>query len=130
MKTNLILLASITITAGFIAQAEAQYPANDNDGITASPKVRQMLAERKGATVNTSPAKAAVTTRASSAPAIAASPKVSQLLAEQKANQAGLKTTVSSVQSQPAQTRLAASPHVQKEISERTSPPVQIAPLK
>jgi hypothetical protein len=37
---------------------------------------------------------------------------------------------VPSVATQPVQTGIAASPHVQKEINERTTPPIQIAPFK
>ena len=130
MKKNLILLASIAITASFISQAQAQYRVTEDDGIAASPKVRQMLNEHKANFTKVSPANPAVVVQTTCAPTIAASPKVSQFLAEQRANQAALKAEPSSAQPQVAQNGIAASPRVQKEISERTTPAIQIAPLK
>ena len=130
MKKNLILFASIIVTGSFISQAQAQYRVTENDGIAASPKVRQMMNERQANFTSVSVANPAVVVQTSSAPAIAASPKVSQFLAEQRANQAALKAPTVYMQPESAQTGIAASPRVQKEISERTTPAIQIAPLK
>ena len=45
MKHRMILLAATAITGLFLTQAQAQYRAVGDDGIAASPKVRQMLDE-------------------------------------------------------------------------------------
>jgi hypothetical protein len=130
MKTNLILLAAVSITASFLTQAQAQYRVNEPDGIAASPKVRQMLNERKATWTTVSATNPRVVAQTPSEPGIAASPKVSQFLAEQKANQQAMKALATPVPFQPAETGIAASPRVQKEINERTTPSVQVAPLK
>ena len=130
MKTNLIILAAVTITASFLTQAQAQYRVNEPDGIAASPKVRQMMNERKAPVIIVAPVSPTVVVQTSPEPGIAASPKVSQFLAEQRANRESMNVVVPSVEPQPAQTGIAASPRVQKEMNERTPPVIQVAPLK
>ena len=59
-KTNKTLIATLAGIAllSFAGPAQAQYRPTGDDGITASPKVRAQLVERR-ATVNTAPAVAA-----------------------------------------------------------------------
>jgi hypothetical protein len=129
MKKNLVLLIALSLSATFINYAQAQYRVSENDGIAASPKVRQMLNERK-ASMTTLPASRPVTVQQASIDGTAASPKVSQMLAEQKANQSAAKIVVSPAPVRSAESGIAASPRVQKELNERTTPAIQIAPLK
>ena len=56
-KTLIATLAGIALLS-FAGPAQAQYRPTGDDGITASPKVRAQLVERR-ATVNTTPAVAA-----------------------------------------------------------------------
>jgi hypothetical protein len=129
MKKNLVLLIALSLAATFINYAQAQYRVSENDGIAASPKVRQMLNESK-ASMTMLPASRPVAVQQASIDGTAASPKVNQMLAEQKANQSAAKIVVSPAPVRSAESGIAASPRVQKELNERTTPAVQIAPLK
>ena len=46
IENRIFLLTATAIAAMFVTQAGAQYQAVGNDGIAASPKLRQMLSER------------------------------------------------------------------------------------
>ena len=77
-----IVIAAATAAVALIAtSASAQYRAVGDDGIAASPKVRQMLDERaRSAAV--SPSTRSVAYRAVGDDGIAASPKLRQMMAE------------------------------------------------
>jgi hypothetical protein len=47
LQYRISLLAATALTALFVTQARAEYRAVGNDGIAASPKVRQMLNEQE-----------------------------------------------------------------------------------
>ncbi|HEY5910683.1 MAG TPA: hypothetical protein VJA21_08780 [Verrucomicrobiae bacterium] len=81
---NQFLFASaIAVTLGFACLANAQYKPTSDDGITASPRVRQQLDERMATARQTAPATVvAATRRPSGLAGVAASPKVRQMLAE------------------------------------------------
>lgn len=78
MKKNLLIIVAVL---GVLSPALAQYKATGDDGITASPKVRQVLDTRKA---TPSPAVAASQTMCCAAKtrAITASPRVKETLAK------------------------------------------------
>ena len=46
IENRIFLLTATAITAMFVTQAEAQYQPVGNDGIAASPKLREQLNQR------------------------------------------------------------------------------------
>ena len=140
MKMNQILFAAvIATTLSLASQANAQFKANEGDGIAASPKVRQMLNERKASQVaaalskNTSTTGTVATYRTGGPDGIVASPKLRQMLNEQRA---------SKILATPAQESnlvagyravgndgIAASPRVRQQLNERGGA-LMVAPVK
>jgi len=143
MKTmnKILFIAALATTVGLADRANAQYQPVGDDGIAASPKVRQMLNERK-AVARTTSTKAAKTTpaavasvgfRASGDDGIAASPKVRQMLNERRAvvSAASAASEVASAGYRATGADgITASPKLRQQLNERTSPQVIIAPLK
>lgn len=93
LQNRLLIVTVAAMGAMFATQARAQLRTGTDDGIAASPKVRQMLDERaRSAAVSRSAPRVASTTvasvgyRAVGEDGIAASPKVRQMLDEQKRN--------------------------------------------
>ncbi len=142
MKMNKILFAAALATAlGIASQANAQFKVNEDDGIAASPKVRQMLNERKASKAAAAVSQNAPTTgfyagyRAVGSDGIAASPKVRQMLDEQRASK--IVTTPSQESTAVASYRpvgndgIAASPKVRQQLNERArGGALMIAPVK
>jgi membrane protease subunit (stomatin/prohibitin family) len=134
MKTlNRILFATALATTISLAHnASAQFKVNSDDGIAASPKVRQMLNEQraKSRTAPASVAVASVSYKATSQDGIAASPKLRQTLNEWK-----VVTGPTALASTSAAYRavgddgITASPKLRQQLNERRSS-VTIAPLK
>jgi hypothetical protein len=142
MKTmnKILFVAALGITVGLANHASAQYQAVGDDGIAASPRVRQQLNERKAARPATatiakpaSPTVASVGYGASRDDGIAASPKVRQMLNERKAV-VSASSAVSEVASAGYRATgadgITASPKLRQQLNERTSPQIIIAPLK
>ena len=121
----LIAAAAITLFAS-AGQIQAQYQAVGDDGIAASPKVRQMLNERKARA--TAPQEVTIN-RIVPQTTVAASPKVQQMLKERAPG------TVPEVGPETAGYRptgsdgITASPKLRAMLDEREQT-VQIAPLK
>ena len=139
-KTNQILFAAIIATTLSLAgRANAQFRVNDDDGIAASPKVRQMLNERKAARAaslasakSTSPTVASTAYRATGDDGIAASPKVRQMLNQQRRNT--LATPDSSALASAGYRAtgddgITASPKLRQQLNERSGP-IMVAPVK
>jgi hypothetical protein len=133
-KLNQILAAAVfatTLSLGF--NAEAQYKVIQDDGIAASPKLRQILNERKLAkSVTDRNADFAVNQQRAMEDGIAASPKVRQSLNEQKARARGNSQTaaIASVGYKPTGSDgITASPRTRQQINERTAS-VLIAPVQ
>ncbi|HWQ91905.1 MAG TPA: hypothetical protein VN673_09555 [Clostridia bacterium] len=133
-KLNQIFAAAVfatTLSLGF--SAEAQYKVIQDDGIAASPKLRQMLNERKFAkAVTVRNAEFAVSQQRAMKDGIAASPKVRQSLNEQKARARDNSqvSAVASVGYKPTGSDgITASPRTRQQINERT-PSVLVAPVK
>jgi outer membrane murein-binding lipoprotein Lpp len=137
MKTlNRILLAAVLATTFSLAgSANAQYKVNEDDGIAASPKVRQMLNERKAARAQPAAAKYVVAFTVSTKvdDGIAASPRLRQQLAERKAMAQARSTSGSTVASAGYKATgsdgITASPRTRQQLNERSAP-IMVAPVK
>lgn len=83
-RLNRILLVVATATGlGLATSALAQLQTGSNDGIAASPKVRQMMNEHKAAgAVVATPMRTATPKACCEEQSLAASPKVRQMLGE------------------------------------------------
>ena len=124
-QNKLVIVTVTAIAALFITQAKAQYRAVGDDGIAASPKVRQMLnaRARSAATTQAAPAVASVGYRAVGADGIAASPKVRQALNERErsATVVPTSTAVASVGYRAVgDDGIAASPKLRGQLNQRS----------
>jgi hypothetical protein len=132
MKTlnQILFSAVIAATLGLANQASAQLKAGEDDGIAATPRVRQMMNERKGPQTGSAVSFHAPTPGAqlSHATGLAASPKLRQMLEEQRPSTV---VAASSQQTSPvAETDgIAASPKVRQQLNERGAT-FMIAPIK
>jgi hypothetical protein len=128
---HLVILAAVTLLLASTTPSKAQYQAVGDDGIAASPKVRQMLNERKAAPITPGDAAQVVNSKPASEYKIVASPKVRQMLNEQAAFKAASTVTSTPVVGYQAvgDDGIAASPKLREMLKER-SPAIQIAPLK
>jgi hypothetical protein len=138
-KLNQILFTvAVAGTITLANSASAQYPAVGDDGIAASPKVRQMLNERQAAKAaslasanSTSVSVASAGYRATGDDGITASPKVRQMLAQQKP----AVTATPSAEVASAGYRatgpdgITASPKVRQQLDQRNAT-IMVAPVK
>lgn len=129
MKLNQMTLAvavAMAISLGSVAKAEA----DENDGITASPKVRQMLNERKAARAQPVIAYGKV----QSVAPILASPKAQQALSERVLMVKGAATEAAVVAGAGYKAigadGITASPRTRQELDQRAAAPVMVAPVK
>lgn len=134
------ILAAVMLFSGLAIQSNAQYRAIGEDGIAASPKIRQFLNERKMAPKAVQAQTQTVSKRdagykAIGVDGIAASPKVRQFLAQRKTS-AGAPADAAQVAStrdagyRPiGEDGIAASPKARQRLDEH-KPIFQIAPLK
>jgi len=142
MKTlNQILSAAVLVTTISLASnASAQYKINEEDGIAASPRVRQMLNERKAsAAVAALASKNHATTTVASAgfrvtqnDGIAASPKTRQLLNEQARRSTAIPSSTAVASAGYKATGadgITASPRLRQQLNEQ-SVTIMVAPVK
>lgn len=123
--------AAVAASLSLIASASAQFKPVEEDGIAASPKIRQMLNERK-ADANPAPAEGgSVGYQATGRDGITAPPSVRQRLSERKVITSTPSTAFASVGYQATgEDGITASPKVRQQLNERGGTPVMIAPLK
>src|SRR5438093_2607689 len=88
----LIAAAAFALFAS-AGQASAQYQAVGDDGIAASPKLRQILNERKARTAVPAVEAQVTTYQGGTSDNVAASPKVQEMRKQQKAIAAAPRTT-------------------------------------
>ncbi len=140
MKMNQILFAAaLATTLSIASQADAQFKVNEDDGIAASPRVRQMLNELKASRAAAAVSQNAPTIgfyagyRAVGSDGIAASPKVRQMLDEQRASSVVTtrpqESTVVAGYRPVGTDGIAASPRVRQQLNERGGA-LMIAPVK
>lgn len=131
---KMLIVAAFAAISGLTYSASAQssvgYQATGDDGITASPKVRQFLNGRKIVPSTHSAAVASVGHRATGDDGITASPKVRQMLNERRTVPSTPSTGVASVGYRATgDDGITASPKVRQQLDERGSH-VMVAPLK
>ncbi len=128
---KVLFAAAIAATMSLANNASAQYKPTGDDGITASPKVRQMLNEREAATFVASTTPSVTITYHNPADGVTASPKVLQMLAERKVVVSGAPPTELAVAGyQPTGADgITASPKLREQLDEHSAP-IIIAPLK
>jgi len=114
---TLLMAAALTAVFGLANQARA-----GEDGIAASPKVRQSL-NQKNAAVST----AILASSAATEDGVAASPKVRQALSERKMAEGTPSAAVASATA--SEDGIAASPKVRGQLNERSAE-FTVAPLK
>jgi hypothetical protein len=129
---KILFAAALAATVSLANNASAQYKPTGDDGITASPKVRQMLNERAAA-AHPAPSisVATVTTRTPGLDGVAASPKVRQMLAERKVAVSGTPSAevASAGYRATGADGIAASPKLRQQLNERGAT-YMIAPVK
>ncbi len=130
---NKILFATVLAATFSLANnASAQYKPTGDDGITASPKVRQMLNERAAAARPAlSVPVAGVIYRTPGLEGVTASPKVRQMLAERKVVVSGTPSVevASAGYRATGPDGITASPKLRQQLDERGTQ-ITIAPLK
>lgn len=133
MKTTTrVLLSTVSAAALFLlaGNAQAQYKAVGDDGIAASPKVRQFLEEQKRVGTGSSASDRVVGYQAVGADGIAASPRVRQMLAERATARATSSEAGQSVgYAAVGKDGIAASPKARQMLNEKGAT-IQVAPFK
>jgi len=127
-----LFAAVLAATFSLATTASAQLKPTSDDGIAASPKVRQMLNERAPvARAGISAPAATVTYETPGLKDVTASPKVNQMLAERKMVASGAHNAeVATAGYRPTGADgVTASPKVRSQLDERSTP-MLIAPLK
>ena len=129
------LAAMFSLANQASAQSSAGYRPTGDDGITASPRLRQQLNERKHVASAPSATVASVGYKPTGDDGIAASPKFRQMLDERKAGASTpstVSTGVASVGYQPTgPDGITASPKLRQQLNERADQSqFMIAPLK
>ena len=129
-KALVVMLVAGGLFLGVASKGKAQYEPVGEDGIAASPKLRQQLNERQAAPVFQGGGEAMVyeSTRQG---AVAASPKVSEMLAEQNPTMhPAAEVEPRIVGYRPVgNDGIAASPKLREQLNEREAA-VQIAPVQ
>lgn len=133
-SNRLLALAGASLLLAWPGQSMAQSQAVGDDGIAASPKVRQMLNERKARSAATGTRSSAQVAgyKATGDDGITASPKLRQMLDERKAAAAASATgSTAQVAGYKAtgDDGIAASPKLRQMLDERRHV-VEVAPLK
>jgi hypothetical protein len=126
IQSRFVLSTVTAMTALFITQANAQYRAVGNDGIAASPNVRQMLDERQRSAAAALAPKPTAYYPGPAGDGIAASPKVRQMLDEHKVR-AKAPAEVAASHSRTPVDGIAASLKVRQQL-EQNSQSFQVAP--
>ncbi len=131
--TRIWFAAAAAATLGLVTSACAQFKPTGADGITASPRVRQMLNEREAsARVSGMIPSAVVAVEPSGAPeGLGASPRVRQMLAKPKTttSTASVAEVTSAGYHPTGPDGITASPRLRQQLIERRAP-FMIAPLK
>ena len=132
LLNKIVLVAACAALAGLPHRASAQPRAVGDDGIAASPRIRQMLNDRNGAPGASSVAVASACCAATSEDGIAASPRLRQFLDERRTMAGTPSTSVASVGYRPAgEDGIAASPKLRQQLNERGAElQFMVAPVK
>src|SRR5260370_2212568 len=130
--TNKFLLSAFSAAALFslAVDAQAQYRATGEDGITASPRSRATLNERKTIAASDSTSPKVVGYQARGEDGIVASPRMRAMLMERQVAPGVASDSARIVSHQPVgEDGIAASPRLRQTLNEKR-PTFQVAPLK
>jgi hypothetical protein len=131
--TNKLLMTGVVISTLMPAlQAHAQYRPTGEDGITASPRLRQMLSERPAFSRSGSASSDPVLVSGSTRDGIVASSRISPQLTQRKGNITLPPSTASTVASttKAPNDGIAASPKLRQQMREQPMrSEVEIAPI-
>ena len=128
---KIMLVAALAASFSVVDNVRAQYQPVGDDGIAASPKLREQINERTRA-ANT-PSTAAASTVYQANDGITASPKLRQMLDERKTVASTPSSAVASAGYRPAGADgITASPKLRQQLDERNRewPTYMVAPLK
>jgi hypothetical protein len=130
-----LVIAALVAVFGLANSASAQnsagYRPTGDDGITASPKLRQFLNEHRTVSSTPSTTVASVGYRATGDDGITASPKLRQQLAERRTVASTPSTAVAAVGYRPTgDDGITASPKLRQQLNERGGNQFMIAPVK
>lgn len=128
---RILFAAALAASFSLANNASAQFKPATDDGIAASPKVRQMLNERTAVAGPIVSAPAPMVTYRNPADGVAASPKVLQRLAERQVVVSGAPAAdaASAAYRPTGADGITASPKLREQLRERGTP-IVIAPLK
>jgi hypothetical protein len=124
--------AALAAILTLASNANAQYKPTGNDGITASPKVRQMLSERAAVAPEAASIPiAAATSRTSGPDGVTASPKLRQTLPERAVAVPGSSSAevASAGYRATGDDGITASPKFPQQLNERNAT-IMVAPVK
>jgi hypothetical protein len=125
-----LIVAALAATFGLAGRANAQYQPTGDDGITASPRLRQQIDERKKVSSTPSATAVAVGYRIATDDGIAASPRLRQQLNERKTVVSVPSSAMASVGYRPTgDDGITASPRLRQQLNERPRE-IRVAPLK
>ncbi len=131
---SLVTAAAALVILASASQSQAQYRPTGDDGITASPKARQFLNERKPAVKADVSSMQVSTIRTTWDGSITASPKAHEILAKRvavPATSAGSELASRDAGYQPTGADgVTASPKMREALNERGTATFQIAPIK
>jgi hypothetical protein len=128
---KVLFAAAVAATVGLATNASAQYKPVGDDGIAASPKVRQMLDERAASHRVAPVTHAAGVPYRNPADGVTAPPKVLHILASQKVvlDRGSSKEPALAGYRPVGNDGIAASPKLRQQLDE-SSPRIMIAPVK
>lgn len=133
---KITMVAALAAMFGLSNQASAQYRPTGDDGIAASPKLRQQLDERKRVASASAPSAevASVGYKPTGDDGITASPKARQMLNERKMAASTPSSATPAVASVGYQATgadgITASPKLRQQLNERSGQMIMVAPLK
>lgn len=130
---KIMLVAALAASFSVADNARAQYQPVGDDGIAASPKLREQLNERKHVANAPSTTVASAGYQATGDDGITASPKLRQMLDERKSVASTPSSAVASVGYKPTGADgITASPKLRQQLDERNKewPTYMVAPLK
>jgi len=128
---KVLLAAAFAASFSLVQNASAQFKPTVDDGIAASPKVRQMLNERAAATRVQAATPTGSVTYHNPADGVTASPRALQALAERKVVVSGAPKTEIATTGYRAtgDDGITASPKLRQQLGER-GPTLMVAPVK
>lgn len=130
-QNNILFVIALAASLSLVSSVNAQYRPTGDDGVTASPKVRQQLNEREAGTRMASAVPPVIVIYQNPAESIAVSPKGREMAVQQRVVVSSVPSAeAASIGYQPTGTDgITASPKLREQLNEQRTP-IIIAPLK